>query len=171
VSTGGPHTGRNLVLGLLVLLLALACTTGALAVRRTHDDREAAADAQHRYAVVLGAATAEAKAFVNISFRDARSSIDAVAAGATGRFRAQYDASSPGVLRVLRQHRSVLDGRVVSAGVVDLGTDSATVVAATSGTVSNVRTHDQPVARDFRLRLDLVRVGGRWLTSDVEVVD
>ena len=171
MTSRGPHTGRNLVLGLLVLLLALACSAGAFAVRRTHDDRAAAAAAQGRYAVVLGAATAEAEAFVNISYRDARSSVDAVAAGATGRFKAQYDASTPGVLRVLRRHRSVLDGRVVSAGVVELGADRATVVAATSGTVSNARTHDRPRPRSFRLRLDLVRVGGRWLTSDVEVVD
>ena len=44
------------------------------------------------------------------------------------------------------------------------------MIAATSGTVANRQTNNQPVARNFRLRLDLVREGGRWLTNDLQFV-
>jgi Mce-associated membrane protein len=33
-----------------------------------------------------------------------------------------------------------------------------------------VQTGGKPVARNFRLKLDLVHTGGRWLTSDLEFV-
>jgi Mce-associated membrane protein len=63
-----------------------------------------------------------------------------------------------------------MEGEVLWAGVVDVDEDSATVIAATSGTVANRQTNNQPVARNFRLRLDLVREDGRWLTNDLQFV-
>ena len=48
--------------------------------------------------------------------------------------------------------------------------DRATVIVATTGTVSNRRTGGQEVPRHYRLRLTLLRVGGRWLTSDIAFV-
>ena len=63
-----------------------------------------------------------------------------------------------------------MQGRVVWTGVVSLDQDSATVLAATTGTVANVSTGNQPVARNFRLQIQLVKVGGRWLTSDLQWV-
>ena len=56
-----------------------------------------------------------------------------------------------------------MEGEVLWAGVVDVDQDSATVIAATSGTVANQQTDNQPVARNFRLRLDLVLEDGQWL--------
>jgi Mce-associated membrane protein len=64
-----------------------------------------------------------------------------------------------------------MDGHVDWAGVVDLAGDHATVIAATTGTVANRRTDGEAVAREFRLRLDLVHADGAWLTSDLEFVD
>ena len=63
-----------------------------------------------------------------------------------------------------------MDGKVLWAGVVDVDQDSATVIAATTGTVANVQTDNKPVARNFRLKLDLVRSDGRWLTTNLEFV-
>ena len=39
-----------------------------------------------------------------------------------------------------------------------------------SGTVANKATEDEPVARNFRLQLDLELVDGEWLTSNLEFV-
>ncbi|MGH3361943.1 MAG: hypothetical protein ACRDOM_05740, partial [Nocardioides sp.] len=130
----------NLALYLVVLLLACAAVVGGVMVWRTHQDREQSATEQERYGEVLTAATEEAEAFINISYRDAQDSIDKVAAGATGKFREQYTSASGGVLEVLEKEESVMDGEVVYAGVVDADHDSATVIAATSGTVANVQT-------------------------------
>jgi Mce-associated membrane protein len=163
-----PSLNRWLA-ALAVLLLAVAAL-GAAVVVRTHQSRADAALRQERYGAVLAAAEAEATAFVNLRYDRARRTVGAVAAGATGDFRRHYDTSSRHVVRVLRTHRSLMSGRVVWAGVVAVDPRHATVIVATTGTVSNTRTHGHPVTRSFRLRLSLVHVRDRWLTSNVQFV-
>ena len=164
------RSGLDRWLAVLAVVLLGLVALGAVAVWRTHQDRADAALAQERYGAVLAAADAEATAFVNLRYDHARASVAAVAAGATGAFRRHYDSSSRRVVHVLRAHRSLMSGRVVSAGVLDIAPDRATVIAATTGTVSNRGTHGREVARTYRLRLDLVRTGDRWLTSNVRFV-
>jgi len=74
------------------------------------------------------------------------------------------------VIRVLERHRSLMSGHVVWSGVSAIGDDRATVIVATTGTVSNTRTHGSEEPRAFRFRVALVRVGDRWLTSDIQFV-
>jgi Mce-associated membrane protein len=180
VASGGPGGGpvkgaeslsrRHIALYVATVLLACLCIVGAVMAWRTHETRDRAQAEQERYGDVLAAATDEAEAFINIRYDDAQDSIDRVAEGATGEFKKQYSSSTEGVLDVLKQEKSVMDGKVLWAGVVDVDQDSATVIAATSGTVANRQTNNQPVARNFRLRLDLVREDGRWLTNDLQFV-
>ena len=163
--------GPRLVTGLVLVATALAATAVVLGVAtwQARGD-EGDAEVTDRYAAILSAATEETEAFVNIRYDRAQESIDAVAEGATGDFAEQYDASTEGVLTLLEENRSVMEGEVVWIGVVDADADSATVLAATTGTVANAQTDDEPVARAFRLRLELVLVDGRWLTSDLQFV-
>ena len=165
-----PRARLNFGLLVVVLVLVLVCgVLGTFAVR-AHGDRADAAVQQDAYGAVLAAASREAEAFINIRYDQAQDSIDKVAAGATGKFKEQYSHSTDGVIQVLRQNKSVMGGKVVWAGVVSLDGSSATVIASTSGTVANISTRNKPVARNFRLQLDLVRVDGRWLTSDLQFV-
>ena len=129
----GSHTGVNVALLVLTVLLAGACVVGGVKAQRTQEDRAHARAEQERYGDVLAAATS-------------------------------------GALRELATNRSVMDGTVVWAGVVDVDGDSATVIAATSGTVANVRTDGKAVARNYRLLLDLVLQDGQWLTRDLQFV-
>ena len=161
---------RNIALYVVTVLVACLCVVGGVMAWRTHEARERAQAEQERSGDVLEAASAEAEAFINIRYDDAQASVDKVAEGATGEFKKQYSSSTEGVLEVLKQERSVMEGEVLWAGVVDADQDSATVIAATSGTVANRQTQNQPVARNFRLRLDLVRENGRWLTNDLQFV-
>lgn len=161
---------RNIALYVLALVVACACVVGGVVAWRTHVDRSSDAAEQERYGDVLASATAEAEAFINIRYDEAQESIDKVAAGATGEFREQYTSSTDGVIEVLEENRSIMDGEVLWAGVVDVDNDSATVIAATTGTVTNNQTDNEPVARSFRLRLDLVLEDGRWLTRDLQFV-
>jgi Mce-associated membrane protein len=154
---------------LLALLVAVAAL-GAALVWRTHQDRRDARIVQERYGAVLAAANAEATALVNLRYDRAEQTVAAVAAGATGTFRSRYATASGHVIRVLRSHRSSMEGQVVWSGVVQADATRATVIAATSGTVSNSRTGGSPVDRQYRLRLALVHQGGRWLTTDVQFV-
>ena len=160
----------NRWLSMLVVLLALAAGLGAAVTWRTHGDRADAATHQERYGAVLAAADAEVTAFVNLRYDRASQSVDEVAAGATGDFRDHYVHSADRVARVLVRNRSVSTGHVVWSGVTVIDATSATVIAATTGTVSNVRTHGAREPRDFRFRVTLVRIGNRWLTSDLAFV-
>jgi Mce-associated membrane protein len=170
--TPGPGSRTRLDIGLFVvaLVLACACVFGGVLVFQQHRDEQRAQDEQERYGEVLAAARDEVEAFVNIDYRNARESIDAVAAGATGGLAEQYDSSADGVLRLLERERSVMDGEVLWAGVSDLDADSATVLVATTGTVQNRSTGGEKVARMFRLELEMEKVGDAWLTRDLEFV-
>ncbi|WP_395656486.1 hypothetical protein [Nocardioides sp.] len=167
-----PGSRKRLDIGLyaLALVLACACVFGGVLVWQQHSDDQQAQAEQERYGDVLAAARAEVEAFINIDYRDAQASIDAVAGGATGDFQKQYDSSTAGVVKLLEREKSVMDGKVLWAGVVDIDGDSATVLAATTGTVSNVSTKNEKVARYFRLKLDLTKVGDEWKTNNLEFV-
>jgi Mce-associated membrane protein len=154
----------------LVVVLTLLALLGAALVWRTHGDRSDAVVRQQRYGDVLAAADAEVTAFVNMRYDRASRSIDAVAAGATGDFRAHYVRSARHVVKALRRHRSTMTGQVVWSGVVAVAPDRATVIAATTGTVSNTSTHGRQAPRHFRLRISLLHQDGRWLTSDIQFV-
>ena len=168
--SGTSRPRLNLWLTVVALLLLAVAVVGGVAAwqAKRQDDRTRAQ--QEEYGQVMAAARKQAEAFINIRYDDAQKSMDAVAAGATGKFKEQYASSSDGMISVLKQNKSVMDGRVVWTGVVSLDQDSATVLAATTGTVANVSTSNRPVARNFRLQLQLVKVGGRWLTSDLQWV-
>ena len=131
---------------------------------------EAPEEEQERYAAVIDSATNEATAFVNIRYDDAQASIEAVMAGATGEFREQYEKSTEDVIKILEENKSVMEGEVLWTGVVAIDPDSATVVVATTGTVANVQTDNKPVARNFRLQMELVLEDGKWLTRDLQFV-
>jgi Mce-associated membrane protein len=161
---------RNRVLYLIALLLACTCVAGGVLVFRESGERADTKAEQERYGDVLSSARTETEAFINIDYRSAQESIDAVAAGATGEFKDQYTQSVDSVIEGLEQNESVMDGKVVWAGVVNLDQDSARVIAATTGTVANTTTDNKPVQRNFRLQLDLALVKGEWLTSNLEFV-
>jgi len=169
-AVAGTRVRLDIALFVLVLLLGCGVVFGAVLVAHERSEREREAAVQERYGDVLAAARDEVEAFINIDYRDAQASIDAVAAGATGEFAEQYDSSTQGVIELLEQNQSVMDGEVLWAGVTDLDADSATVLAATKGTVANKASDGEPVARYFRLKLDLQLVDGVWRTSNLEFV-
>lgn len=166
----GRRSRANIVLFVVTLLVACGCVLGAGLVVREHRNDERAAGEQARYGDVLSAARSEVEALINIDYRNPEESMDAVAEGATGDFADQYDTKTDGVLETLKENESVMDGEVLWAGVVDLDSDSATVIAATQGTVANVSTQGKPVARGFRVKLDLVHEDGEWRTRNLEFV-
>ena len=157
-------------LTLLVVVLAVAAAYGAALSWQTHGARADAATRQDRYGQAMRAAGTEVTAFVNMRHDRAQESVDAVAAGATGDFRAHYVSSADQVIRAMKRSRSTMTGHVVWSGVSDLSPTQATVIVATSGTVANRRTGGRQEAREFRFQVSLLRVGGRWLTSDLQFV-
>ncbi|MDZ5620484.1 hypothetical protein [Nocardioides bizhenqiangii] len=126
---------------------------------------------QVRTAEQLEGATKMVNAFLNISHEDVEANIEAVKALATGQFLRQYTRASQDLAKLTRRAQATQTGEAVWVGLVAGDDDDATVIAATSGTVTNELTDFEPQARTYRLQLDLDLVDGEWLTSDLQYVE
>ena len=153
-----------LVAVLAVVLVALV-VGAVLLFPRWQDAR--ADEARHE--AVLRAATAEVIAFTTIDHRSVESSVERVLAGATGDFKKQFESSREQLEELTKDNQSVSKGQVLKAGVVSMDEDSARVIVVADSTVTNVSAPD-PQPRHYRLQLDLVLRGDRWLTSDLQFV-
>ncbi len=125
---------------------------------------------QERTAAVIDAASKMSNAFLNLDYENVDASAEAVLSLATGAFLTQYQESTEGLKKVATRAKSVQTGEVLWAGVVAVDDDSATVIVASSGTVSNKTTKFEAVPRSYRLQLDLTVVDGQWLTRDLQFV-
>lgn len=162
----GARSGRWAVGGLAVTLAGLLVAIGLVLTSGGEVDDGATAVRQE----VAAAARAEAIAFLTVDHEDMDRLVTRVLDGATGEFAEQYAAQRRRLTREAVRNRATSSAEVVSLGVGDVADDAATVLIAANSTVSNASTEDEPQVRYYRLRLDLVRVDDRWLTSDVEFV-
>ena len=162
----GERAVRWVAGGLAVVLVALLVAIGVVVTGQ--DDVDAGLTAAQQD--VAGAARAEALAFLTVDHRDMDPLIDAVLAGATGDFAEQYESQRDTLTSEAIRTEATSTGEVVALGVGDLDDDSATVLIAANSTVTNTSTGSKGQVRYYRLRLDLVRKGERWLTSDVQFV-
>lgn len=131
---------------------------------------EAPTEEQERNGEILDAATKMSNAFVNLRYDDADAAVETVKSLATGDFRAQYEKSSGGLVKIAKRAESVMVGEVLWTAIVASDEDSGTVIAATAGTVANKTTDFEPQARNYRLQLELVLDDGRWLVRDLQFV-
>jgi Mce-associated membrane protein len=154
----------------LVSLLAAVALVGGVFAFREHQSRSSDSRGQDRYGAVQAAASDEVSALLNIDYRNSQATIDAVKAGATADFAKQFDAGQGGLVQLTAQAKSVMTADVLWTGVVDVDPDSATVIVATTGTVTNTQTGNEPASRNFRIRVGLVNQDGRWLTSSLDFV-
>lgn len=125
---------------------------------------------QVRTADQIEAATKMVTAFVNFDYEDPARTIEAVKSMSTGTFLSQYSAGAKDLEKLATEAQSIMVAEVVWAGLVAGDDDTATVILATTGTVKNKTTDFQPEARNNRIRLELVREGGRWLATDLQYV-
>jgi Mce-associated membrane protein len=154
------------VVGLSLVLVALLVAIGLVATSQDPVDDDLTA-AQREVAT---AARTEALAFLTVDHTDMDPLIDAVLAGATGAFAEQYESQRDKLTSEAVRTKATSTAEVVALGVGDLDDDSGTVLVAANSTVTNTSTGSQGQVRYYRLRLDLVREGERWLTSNVQFV-
>lgn len=158
--------GRWVTGALAVALLGLLVAIGVIVASGESTDDDLTAS--HR--AVAEAARTEALAFLTVDHTDMEPLIDAVLAGATGDFAEQYESQRDTLTREAIRTEATSTGEVVALGVGELDSNSATVLIAANSTVTNRSTGDEGQVRYYRLRLDLVREGDRWLTSNLEFV-
>jgi Mce-associated membrane protein len=160
-----PAWSRWLVVP-VVATLALAALLVAAAVHAgsrngTDDVRVAVATAARQEAVNL----------TTISSATVRRDLSRIIAGATGPLARQF-ASERSHAQALAADGSRSVGSVLSAGVVglDAGSGRAEVVVAADAQVTTTpagTTTPQSSLKHYRMVMQLRRVGGRWLVSDV----
>jgi Mce-associated membrane protein len=149
-------------------LVAATVLTTAVALwlgLRLHDQR---ADEQRRQDI-LAAARQSALNFTSLDYRRYDRDSANVLKGATGDFKKEFAAQTAELTRLVAQNKSVSEGQVLEAGIVRSDDRSARVLVVADSKVTNTAV-PRGEARTYRLQLDLVHRGGRWLTSDVEFV-
>lgn len=126
---------------------------------------------QERVAAQLAAASDMVTSFVNFDYQDADATIAAVKERSTGTFLEQYEKGAADLKKLATEAKSTMVARVVWAGLVAGDKDSATVIVATSGEVTNKTTDFKEEARNYRIQVELVLEDGAWLTSDLQYVE
>lgn len=147
------------LLAVLVLALAVAC---AVLLTRTRSGQSAEADR----ADLLAAAKQEAVNLTSQDHRTVAADLRRTADGATGQLRADLDQRRAQTEQVVTRGKVVARGSAVDAGVVARHGDSGTVLVAVDSTVTSTASAT-PTSRRYRFQLDLTRVGGRWLVSNL----
>ncbi|MEU7432859.1 hypothetical protein AB0B07_18845 [Streptomyces sioyaensis] len=155
---------RVLPLVLAGVLAVLVVLSGFFGVRLYQQHGE-----EQRNQDILAAARQSAVNFTSLDYRHYDRDSKNVLKGATGDFKEQFTAQTKELTKLVADNKSVSEGHALEAGIAKAGDTSAQVLVVADSRVTNVAA-PQGQARNYRLQLDLVLEGGRWLTSNVEFV-
>ena len=154
---------------LLVAALAVVAVAALVVVAMTVPRLSAASDRDQRRTEVLEAARQQAVNFTTLDYQHLDRDLGRVLAGSTGDFRTQFRQGTEDLSQLVTANQAVSEGEVLEAGIVSEDADSARVLVVADSTVTNSETTD-PQRRHYRLQMDLVHRGGRWLVSDLQFV-
>ena len=160
----------NVVLGVVVLVLVAWLVAFAVRGSVAAPGSTPAEQRAHELTEIRQAARAEATAFLRIDYRRMDAVSDRVLAGATGEFKKQFKASVPGLKQGVTRLELVAKGNVREIGVGTFDRDSASVFVSAERKIRSKSSNGKTVSYPSRLRLDLTKVGDRWLVSNVEQV-
>lgn len=157
---------------LLVLGLALGATL-ALVLTRADQTLPGTTKAEQRgeqYVDVTRAASAEVQAFLGIDHLNVDAQAETVLEGATGDFEQQYTDQLDTLKQSARNEESTAVATVLEVGISDIDDTTATVFVAANTEVTSRSTDGEARTVPWRIQLDLVKEGGRWLTSGLRFV-
>jgi Mce-associated membrane protein len=157
--------GRPALLGLLVVVAVASVALAATSWSRL----ASASDRDQRREAVLEQARQQAVNFTTLDYQHLDRDLGRVLDGATGDFRKQFQQGTKDLTALVTQNKAVSKGEVLDAGLVSSDDDSARVLVVADSTVTNA-AETQPTKRHYRMQLDLVRKGDRWLVSDLQFV-
>lgn len=160
----------NLVLVLLGLALgatlAVLTTQGSEALPGT----TRAEQRGEQYVDVTRAATAEVQAFLGIDHENVDAQAETVLEGATGDFKQQYADELDSLKESAREQESTAVATVLEVGISDIDDTTAKVFVAANTEITSKSTDGKARTVPWRIQLDLVKDGGRWLTSGLQFV-
>lgn len=150
---------------LVVLLLAAVAGASVTAVRL----RDASASQRARVDA-LAAARSHAQAILSYDHRTLDADFARAQQVITGPFQAEYEKTTSAVVRpTALEYKAVVKAEVTSAGVVRASSDRVVVLLFVDQTTTSTRLA-KPKRDASRVRMTLVKAGGRWLVSDVDAL-
>ncbi|CAN5505087.1 hypothetical protein BH11ACT8_BH11ACT8_12860 [soil metagenome] len=183
MSTSEPATGtegsrrpdRVLLVG---VLLAIALAAYAVVLGVSGEDRGATAVPQVGLAAMFdddraqAAVTTASDQVVGLLTLDPDTvdqTLETLTARTTGDFQRQFEALVQTFASVVRKGDVSTTGEINGAGLVDLTDDTASVLVASSASVTNTQS-TTPTPRSYRMRVELQWVDTDWLVSGIEFV-
>ena len=155
-------------LATLLVPVVLSAAAWVTLSRKASDADDAVA--QDRAA--LDAATRETLNWASVDYRKVDDFVSRVKKGATGTFLQQFTQSEQPLRRLIQQNRSVQVPTIPKDGAALLerrGSEARVLIVMDANVTNRSTTTPQP--RQYRLQVTVTRVGGRWLTSNLEFVD
>ena len=154
---------------LLIGLLALAAVAAVLAVVFLANRLGDVADEEARRQEILQTARQQGVNITTLDYQTVDEDLQRVLELSTGTFRKEFRSGTNDLTDLVVKNKAVSTGEVLEAGIVTADSDSARVLVVADSTVSN-GSSAQPQVRHYRMQLDLVRRGTRWLTSTLTFV-
>jgi Mce-associated membrane protein len=83
--------------------------------------------------------------------------------------KTQFEAQRAQFPAVLKRDKSVSVGTVLASGVTSQSASTVEALVAVDAAVSNAESAKAggPIVKHYRMDMKLVRIGGRWLVSQV----
>ncbi|HXH78516.1 hypothetical protein [Nocardioides sp.] len=160
---------RRLNVVLMVLGLALGATVAFLVQSEESTATEAEQHGQ-RSLDVTRAATAQVQAFLGIDHGNVDAQAQVVLDGATGEFKQQYAEELDSLRRSARAQQSTAEATVLEVGISDIDATTASVFVAADTVVTSNATDGTSRTVPWRIQLDMVKEGDRWLTAGLQFV-
>jgi len=154
---------------LLIGLLALAAAAAVFAVIVLANRLGHVRDEEARRQEILQTARQQGVNITTLDYQTVDEDLQRVLEQSTGTFRKEFRAGTKDLTDLVVKNKAVSTGEVLEAGIVTADSDSARVLVVADSTVSN-GSSAQPQVRHYRMQLDLVRRGSRWLTSTLTFV-
>ena len=154
----------SVLIGTGALVLCTAAAALAAVAAKQVSDRE---DKSSVRAQALAAGRQIAVDFSAYDYRHLQADFKRVVSESTGAFKTQYASSSAGVQDLIVKAKAVSTAEIASAGVVEVGARTASVVVAVNRTISNTSVPNGQ-KDSFGLQIQLRLVGGHWLASNVK---
>ncbi|MGN6302317.1 MAG: hypothetical protein ACTHN8_14645 [Angustibacter sp.] len=156
---------RLALAGVLALLVVAGLVAGGLLGRRVLAERRSAAAGED----AVAAASQLAVNFTTLDYRTFDRDAQRVVDDATGTFKKEFTGQTDELKKLVTSNKAVSKGKVLKAGLVSHDADSARVLLVVDADVTNTAAAT-PVARHYRMQVDLTRSGDQWLTDQLQFV-
>jgi Mce-associated membrane protein len=156
---------RTALAAVLAVLVVAGLVSAAVLGRRVLADRADTAAGEG----AVAAATQLGVNFTTLDYRTFDRDAQRVLDDATGTFKKEFAAQTDQLSELVTSNKAVSRGKVVKAGLVSHDGDSARVLLVVDADVTNTSA-TTPVARHYRMQVDLTRSGDQWLTDQLQFV-